>query len=311
MRGIHPYQHTIRDQPAECLFFRMNDGYFTNDQALAYAYQATDPWRRAQSLIKLSGHLPDNKRKDVFRGVLAAAWELRHQGHSSKDEDDPYSRDSWAENAACLLEELAPVLPEDLFEEALHAARQAEDGLAWSMAMAGLLPRFSAAAAERELEFLNRFSPDDQARFIGELVLGLPQSFLVRALHIVEQADNEEALTIGLASSTSTLPESQLQEVLDSTKRLRYSVDKSRVLAKFARPLPLEILKEVFDSAQTMSAQTFMDESYRSSLLNVLVPFLPDDWLGQARAAIFDLRYIYCRLQYLKVLGPRLASELD
>ncbi len=269
--------------PPDLLVGLMNEGHFTNDQALAYAYQATNAWRRAQSLIKLSAHLSYERRKETYRAVLAAAWELRDQ-ESDKDEDDPYSTNGWREDGASILEEIAPVLPEDLFEEALATAAAFHNEWQRERAIKCLIPRIPDALVEETLSLILQMENIwSKAQCIAEIAPRLSDVQIEKAAAAVRQTNDRLSWAKGMAG---LLPRLSLTAMEDELRFLnRFSLnEQTRLIATLAPGLPksfvaraLQIVRKATDthalSQALVSLIPLLSESQFEEVVDIATSF--------------------------------------
>jgi len=208
-------------------------------EALALAKEITNPIARAQALSKLATLLSEAWRKEVLS-------ELRGIARAAKTEDEIID----VEKRCYILMRLERFLPQtlrgELLLEVIEAAKRVVEVKSrianeWKRAdelgrLVKLIPE--EAKAEVMPKVLNAIrgidNEDARARALQNLKDSLPtRGIQVEALNIVCDITDGHKRFNALITLVEYLPEDLLAEVVTMARRIKFGLDRARVLAKF------------------------------------------------------------------------------
>lgn len=158
--SINSYVEII---PPSILAAQLQANQMTSTEILTYAYQISDPFKKAEALSTLLPFLPPDLHSDVIKKALCAAsncvgglsrakMQLTIVKHITELESQNFEQEKifadilrikseWEKTDTLVT--VAPILPEHLLEKALKAIQQIKDEYNQEKAVVALLPRLS------------------------------------------------------------------------------------------------------------------------------------------------------------------------
>ncbi|MEE8566397.1 MAG: hypothetical protein V3S76_01500 [Candidatus Bipolaricaulota bacterium] len=235
-------------------------------EMLAAARAIEGNWRRAEALTRLAPHVPEVKRAEVLQEVLAT---MR------------------------VPDELIPLLPETLLQQALEIAQELDD---------------------KDEQLVMRTALAIQLAEIGNSQ---------KALSIIDAIDNDEGRAIGLVELVTHLPESERSEILTNAMCVARKIEsrwtRAHLLAELAQSLPQlerdEVLHEAYAAALEIEVE--MDREDTLAWLASLLPeSLVREVLKAGQVVEYDSYVLSCLAQRLGELGfpdegLTLAKEIE
>ncbi|MBL7489668.1 hypothetical protein I6A60_23110 [Frankia sp. AgB1.9] len=272
-------------------------------RALTFARAIPDPARRAEALITLAPHQPQDQRPAVLRQALNAAIAITGS----------YER-AWA------LTMLAPHLPYELLGFALNAATAFDLPAHRARVLTALAPCLPEGQRAELLEqALNAATAidhsDERDRALMELAPHLPDGQHWQSLGGTAVVDWPE--------STVHTPIQLGPDLLDDLRGLMLNVaigafvdqpeDRARVLTALAPHLPEDQRTELLEKALN-AATTINNPKVRAELLMALAEYMPGDRrsvvFGQALDAATAIPWPDDQSEMLTALVPHLPDEL-
>lgn len=274
---------------------------------------------RAQTLVALAPHLPDDLRQQVLQAVRelrssrARAVALARLDRYVADPLLPEALatlpaigDGW--NRVRTLEALAPHLPLPLLQAALNEVPRLPRAELRETALAALLPRLAEEGlSHKALERIDLIR-DQQVRATALIRAAphLPEALLARVLASVPALHHPHAQTRVLVGIARHLPERLLRQALQIARSLRSRDTRDRTLAGL-----VPRLAEIGAPHEALQiALALRDERLRASALAGLAPHLPPSQLPAVVQAVQQIRYVDARAGAMAGLAPYLPENL-
>lgn len=290
--GIALKEDALRAEVLRALVPRLPDAVLA--AVLAAAQDITDSFYRSEVIAALAGRVPADMIADLTAAVRTIpasddrAWVLGIIAHRTPESRERLVREALVSarstenpaNRAWALASLAGRLPEDerseLLDEALAAARAADDHKVWAM---GVVAR--------------------------ELPSGSRRRLLAEALRTALAIPAGSEQTDSLATLAGNLSRRLVPKAAAAILTVKLEPDRARLLTAYAPFLPEEWLEPTFKAAVEMR-----EETQRGSALAGLAPYLPDRLVTSALSAAAGFSDPPRKRQLIARLAARLPDRL-
>jgi hypothetical protein len=308
--------------PIKLLVVLVKNGYWKPEQGLAYALQKQDLIDKADSLIELADHLPENLKKQALPTALETTRQIRSESERALflsllaeklQSENLYSEAletaGQIENEyyrAAVLSSLAEKLPKNLYSEELEITRPIQDEYYRADVLSWLAEKLPQELYSEELETARQTqNQSDRANILISLAENLPENLYSEALEIARQIQDEYFRDRVVVSLSKKLPENLYSEALETARQTQNEADRADILVSLAEKLPKNLYPEALEITRPIQ-----DEYYRANVLSSLAGELPQDLYSEALEITRQIQDEYYRADVLSSLAEKLPQDL-
>ena len=312
--------------PEKLLVVLVKHGYWKPEQGLAYALQKQDLADKANSLIALADHLPENLKKQALSTALEIARQIQNELFRARTLSS-LAKKLQSENlylealktarqiqnekyrADFLSSLVKKDLSENLYREVLKIARQIQDESARTQVLFSLAEKLPSENLYPEVLKIARRVQDQYFRacFLSSLAEKLPSENLYpEVLEIARQIQDECFRVNALSSLAKKLPSENLySEALEIARQIHNQSSRAIALSYLAEKIPGILYPEVLKTARQIQ-----DEYYRAFALSSLAEKLPEKLYPEVLEKASQIQFEWYRAQVLSSLAEKLPENL-
>ncbi|MEO0352607.1 MAG: NB-ARC domain-containing protein, partial [Cyanobacteria bacterium P01_A01_bin.15] len=283
--------------PAAMVGGLLKVGLWQPAQALAYAQQTYNPWRRAEYLMALTPHMP----RPLLPEVLTLLNQINAPAYSS-----------------IVLSKLAPDFPE-LWPNVLKTIDQIRDVIGFfsrhdangfsyrSLALTKILSDLPANYLSDAIDITRNIQDDsDCASVLREMAQYLPEHLWDSAIDITRNIQDDSDRASVLREMAQYLPEHLWDSAIDITRNIQSDSDRASALSAMAQYLP----EHLWDSAIDIT-RNIQDDSDRASALSAMAQHLPEHLWDSAIDITRNIQSDSYRASALREMAQHLPELWD
>ena len=293
-------------------------------QALAYAQQTQNPWRRAEYLWQLVPYIPQallpevrstleqindksyhsfalarlaTRFPELWPNVLDSIANIQDRIGTHRDQSPGFSYRAFA------LRKILPELPADYLPRALSITKQIQNSDDRALGLSALAQHLPERLWDEALEITRSIQAEGpRAIALRELAQHLPNLW-DEALEITRSIQAEGPRAIALRALAQHLP-NLWDEALEITRSIQAEWERARALSELAQHLPERLWDEALEITRSIQA-----EGPRAIALRELAQHLPNLW-DEALEITRSIQAEWERARALSELAQHLPERL-